>query len=206
MKRKTIVYIDGFNFYYRCLKDTAYKWLDLSKLISLMLPPDRHEIVKIKFFTARIVARKDPDAPLRQNTYLNALTQYCPNVEIIYGHFLSNVAKRPLAPPGNGWVDVVLTEEKGTDVNLAVHLLNDAWLNSYDCGVIVSNDSDLAEAMRLAQAQGKIIGWLVTGKQHPSQVLSKIAHFRKNIRSSVLKNSQLPDVIPNTAIKKPSTW
>jgi len=37
---------------------------------------------------------------------------------------------------------------KGSDVNLAVHLLNDSLLDKYDCAVIVSNDSDLAESLR----------------------------------------------------------
>jgi len=46
-------------------------------------------------------------------------------------------------------VKIVKTEEKGSDVNLAVHLLNDAWLNLYDCAVVISNDSDLAESCRL---------------------------------------------------------
>lgn len=41
-------------------------------------------------------------------------------------------------------VDIIKTEEKGSDVNLAVHLLNDGWLDAYDCAVVVSNDSDLA--------------------------------------------------------------
>ena len=113
---------------------------------------------------------------------------------------------RPYAPPATGWAKVTLTEEKGTDVNLAVHLLNDAWLDSYDCAVVVSNDSDLAEAMRLAKERNKLIGWMVTGKQHPSQVLAKIAHFRKPIRETLLSVSQLPSPIPGTAITKPSVW
>ena len=206
MKQKTIVYVDGFNLYYRCLKNTSYKWLDLSKFASFMLPQEKHDIVKIKFFTTRIDARKDPDAPIRQNAYLSALSQYCPNVEIFYGHFLSNVAKRPLAPPAKGWVDVILTEEKGTDVNIAAHIINDAWLGLYDCAAIISNDSDLAEAMRLAKARNKTIGWIVTGNQHPSQELAKIATFRKTIRENSLKNAQLPETIPGTTITKPSVW
>ena len=207
MRARTIVYVDGFNFYYRCLKGTPYKWVDLSRLASLLLPESKHEILKIKFFTARIDARpNDPDAPDRQASYLKALELHCPNVEIIYGHFLSHCAKRPFAPPKSGWADVILTEEKGTDVNLAVHLLNDAWLDAYDCAAVVSNDSDLAEAMRLAKSRGKLIGWMVTGNQHPSQVLAKIAHFRKPIRNLALANSQLPDMIPGSAIRKPSSW
>lgn len=207
MTSKTIVYIDGFNLYYRCLKGTAYKWLDLSKLMQSYLPSNKHDIVKIKYFTTRVDARSNnPNAPIRQDVYLKALESFCTNIEIIYGHFLSHTAKRPYAPPKMGWADVVLTEEKGTDVNLAVHLLNDAWLDAYDCAVVVSNDSDLAEAMRLAKARNKLIGWLLTGNQHPSQVLAQIPHFRKEIRSNVLSLSQLPFTIPGTNIHKPVEW
>lgn len=207
MKLRTYVYIDGFNLYYRCLKGTGYKWLDLYRMAELLLPAEKHEITKVKFFTARIDARGgDVDAPLRQDVYLRALEAYRPQVEIIFGHFLSHPAKRPCAPPATGWANVLLTEGKGTDVNLAVHLLNDAWLNKYDCAVVVSNDSDLAEAMHLAKEQSKLIGWMVTGKQHPSQVLAKIAHFRKPIRNHLLSSSQLPANIPGTTITKPSAW
>ena len=41
-------------------------------------------------------------------------------------------------------VNIIKTEGKGSDVNLAVHLLNDGWLDAYDCAVVISNDSDLA--------------------------------------------------------------
>ena len=62
-------------------------------------------------------------------------------------------------PPPNT-VNVIKTEEKGSDVNLAVHLLNDAWLNKYECAVIVSNDSDMAEAMRLVKAHHPQKNWV----------------------------------------------
>jgi hypothetical protein len=45
-------------------------------------------------------------------------------------------------PPPNS-VTVWKNEEKGSDVNLAVHLLDDSWRSGFDCAVIVSNDSDL---------------------------------------------------------------
>lgn len=66
---------------------------------------------------------------------------------------MSHVVKALLAQPTlqNKWVDIIKTEEKGSDVNLAVHLLNDAWQNVYDCAVVLSNDSDLKEAITLIQ-------------------------------------------------------
>ena len=35
------------------------------------------------------------------------------------------------------------TEEKGSDVNLATHLLHDAHMDRFDVAVVASNDSDL---------------------------------------------------------------
>ena len=74
----------------------------------------------------------------------------------------SATLKRPPLPnlnPPRYTEDVIFTEEKGSDVNLALHFLDDAWLDNYDCGVIISNDSDLAEAVRLVKVRhNKIIG------------------------------------------------
>lgn len=43
------------------------------------------------------------------------------------------------------------TDEKGTDVNLAAHLLHDGFKNLFDLAVIVSNDSDLREPVRMVK-------------------------------------------------------
>lgn len=50
---RTYVYIDGFNLYYRAVKNTPYKWLDLKKLCMHLINP-KHNIIKIKYFTAKI--------------------------------------------------------------------------------------------------------------------------------------------------------
>ena len=53
--KETIVYIDGFNLYYRCLRGTRYKWLDLARLCQILLPSDH--IRAIKYFTAAVKSR-----------------------------------------------------------------------------------------------------------------------------------------------------
>ena len=146
--QRTYVYIDGFNLYYRGVKNTPYKWLDLKKLCQRILAKN-HKIEKIKYFTAIVSGKTDPQKPLRQQTYIRALEKYIPEIVVYYGHFLTHSAWAVLADPlkEKRKVKILKTEEKGSDVNLAVHLLNDAWLDKYDCAVVVSNDSDLAEAI-----------------------------------------------------------
>ncbi len=123
---ETYIYVDGFNLNYGAVKGTSYKWLDLSALFNDILGI-RHNISKIKYFTSRVSARQnDLSKPLRQDIYLKALKASCANIEIYYGKFLTHNKRLPLSDDNSKIVSVVKTEEKGTDVNLAVHLLNDA--------------------------------------------------------------------------------
>jgi len=90
------------------------------------------------------------------------------------------------------------TEEKGSDVNLATHLIHDAHSGAIDCAVVISNNSDLAEAMRIVHDEvglevGLISPTTLTGR-HPSlQLLTRHADFVKRIRRGVLRSSQFPD-------------
>ena len=206
---RTFVYVDGFNLYYRALKGTPWKWLDLPALFVKVLQP-HHDILTVKYFTARVSGTPtDQSKPQRQDVYLRALQRYRPEVEVYFGHFLSHKVRVPLAQPvgGRSTVEVIRTEEKGSDVNLAVHLLNDGWLDAYDCAVVVSNDSDIAEAMRLVRQQhGKRIGLVTPGTGRPSQQLKKHADFARHIRPNGLRHSQLPNPIPGTNVRKPTGW
>lgn len=204
---KTRGYVDGFNLYYRCLKNSRYKWLDLKKLFQVLLKPD-NQITEIHYFTARVSLRPDDAlAPQRQKIYLKALEAYTPEIKIHYGHFLQNKTRMCNANPPPNTVEVIKTEEKGSDVNLAVHLLNDAWLDNFECGVVVSNDSDMSESMRLVRKHhpDKILG-LINPVQRTSNQLKQYAHFTRTIRNSALKASQLPDPIPRTNLRKPNNW
>ncbi len=207
---RTYIYVDGFNLFYRALKGTSAKWLDPMALFRRVLQP-RHRIVCIKYFTARVRGLdNDPHKPQRQDVYLRALRTHIPEIEIHFGHFLTHAVRAPLAARNENrrFVEVLKTEEKGSDVNLAVHLLNDAWLDAFDCAVVVSNDSDLREAMRLVKEHHpkKRLGLVTPGKSHPSRELLEHADFSRRIRRGALDASQLPDPIPGTNIRKPQGW
>lgn len=214
---RTYIYIDGFNFYYGVVKNSSYKWLDFMALFKKVLKPE-HDILAIKYFTARVSGKFDPNQPLRQKTFIRALEKHIPELSVYYGQFNSHTINAPLAHPisektfGQSikFANITKTEEKGSDVNLAVHVLNDAWKDKYDCAVIVSNDSDLAESLRLIKEQNKkkigVILPSTDGKRHPSRALSQYANFTKSILKSTLKACQLPDPIPGTNITKPTDW
>lgn len=210
---RTFIYIDGFNLYYGCLKNSNYKWLDLMTLSQKLLKP-RNDIQAINFYTAIVKPNpNDPQAPQRQEAYLRALKEYIPQVNIHYGHFLRHKVRMANANPPPNTIEVFKTEEKGSDVNLAVHLLNDAWLDKYDCAVIISNDSDMAESLKMVRIHhpNKVIGLITPGEAiRTSEELKAHAHFIKKIRNGLLQRSQLPIQIieqnTNHIIHKPIVW
>ena len=132
---RTRVYLDGYNFFYACLKGSPHKWLDVHRLAVEQLP--RNHIDKVRYFTARVSARPhDPAQPQRQETYLRALATV-PDIEVHFGHFLTHEVTMPDAAEWRAGrfkpVRVIKTEEKGSDVNLASHLLMDAADNLFRC-------------------------------------------------------------------------
>ena len=206
---RTNVYVDGFNLFYGALKGTSCKWLDLHLLFQTVLGT-HHNIRSIKYFTARVSGTPvDPSKPQRQDVYLRALQRFRPHTEVHYGHFLTHKIWAHLVRPAGRQhkVEVLRTQEKGSDVNLAVHVVNDAWLDAYDCAVVVTNDSDISEALSIVKQHcSKRIGLLTPGTRRPSRQLLSHADFSRNIRRGVLRSSQLPNPIPGTNIRKPSNW
>lgn len=208
-KPKTHVYIDGFNLYYR-LRKTPYKWLDLGKLMSQLLPG--HDIQAIHYFTARIKPLDDPTAQSRQDAYLRALASV-PSLHIHYGQFLqSKVYSRlvsPPPPPASPTVEVFKFEEKGSDVNLAAWMLTEALEGACECSVMISNDSDLAIAIELLVARGHQVGLVNPYDSNPNRKLAaRNPTFVRKLRNGLLAASQLPDpvVVDGVALHRPAHW
>lgn len=250
-KYRTNIYVDGFNLYYGCIKNSPYHWLDLKKLCSFLLTKN-----KIKYFTAKVSDRPDdPNKAYRQQIYLRAL-QTIPEIEIIYGQFQVRETKNPLVNNvcnnkentknhilicrsnennqarqhlfylskdfnkyGVGYFEpvpqniiqsayVIRTDEKGSDVNLATHLLYDGFKDNYDVAVVISDDSDLYESIRLVKTLGKKVGIFNPQKRPPSKKLLSVADFVKQIREGVLKLSLFPDTLDDQygTFHKPPQW
>ena len=208
---RTNVYVDGFNLYYGCLKGTPYKWLDLDAMCRRLLP--KHELSRIRYFTAIISARPlDPSGPVRQQAYLRALATM-PHVSIHLGHFLTSHVRMPLAvPPARGprTVEVIKTEEKGSDVNLAVHLLNDGWHRRYELALVLSQDSDLLEPIRIVTRElGLLVGLVWLDGRRPSADMARAASFVRHLSKADLAASRFSDPVfrkQGTPIRKPSSW
>jgi hypothetical protein len=207
---RTYVYVDGFNLYYGAVRHTPYKWLNIRELCERLFP--RNEIVCIRYFTALVNGTPDdPSKPQRQQTFIRAL-ETLDGFSVHYGSFLSNKVWMPRANRRRGQgrnVEVVKTEEKGSDVNLASLLLADGFRRKYEAAVVLSNDSDLLLPIEIVtQELGLPVG-LLNPHERFSVELSRVATFKKKIRTGVLRDSQFPDAVVDKGgkeIHKPADW
>ncbi len=215
----TIVYIDGFNLYYRALKGTSHKWLDVAAMSAASLPSDC-TIEQVNYYTAHISGRVDPLAPKRQHSYLRAL-ESLHGVKVHYGNFLVTQKWAGLVQPPSFRPSTMLdnasipqvayvwkTEEKGSDVNLGVHLVRDAFRGIFDLAAVVTNDTDLVEPIRIVtQELGKSVT-LLSPVSQPATSLVRVSTSVRHVRP-YLGPCQLPARVQARNGKwvcKPTEW
>jgi uncharacterized LabA/DUF88 family protein len=203
-----------FNLFYGCLKGTPHKWLDLAAFCQASFPLARNQINRIRYLTAHVTARpNDPFQPRRQQVYPRAL-RTIPHLTIHLGSYLEKPTRMPLHPPpttGPRTVQVMKSEEKGSDVNLATYLLVDAFDNEYETAVVVTNDSDLVEPIRLVRQKFKkkmlVLHPCGPGRT-PNFELRRVATKSLLVNTSLLHGCHLPATLTDAhgTIHKPTTW
>jgi 6-hydroxy-3-succinoylpyridine 3-monooxygenase len=208
MRPRTIVYIDGFNFYYGAVRGTAFKWLDMEGCFRKLRPGD--DIRRIWYFTALVEGSKLS----RQQTYLRALAT-CPLVQVILGKFKLKQVKCGVTGCNYSGSRVFdMPEEKRTDVNIALQLVDDAFHDRADQFVLVSGDSDLVPALEMIKAQWPKKQLIVyVPSRHPLRgaavELRNAADKHKTFPQALLKVSQFPAILSDGrggTIRKPTGW
>ena len=191
------------------MRGTPFRWLDLGELAHLLLPG--HEVNRIRYFTSLVSNRPgDPTQAQRQQTYLRAL-QTIQGLTIHYGHFLEKTKWRPLVRPsqsGPRTVEILDTEEKGSDVNLASYLLLDGFEDAYEMAVVVSNDSDLQLPIKMVRTTLKKQVGVFDPSGRRSFELHGAASWYRPLRRGPLSASLFPDTLSDGqgTITKPAGW
>lgn len=181
--------------------------------------------ITIKYFTAPILqsVESSADSTKCQDVYLSALQRHnTGKLEVIKGYYSvqksyaykidSNLPDQQ--PKDCDRVNIWKVEEKQSDVNLALHAYHDVVTNAVDCVVIVTNDTDIAPALKMIREhhQNVCIGLVVPIRgesREPNADLSALAHWtRSGIRLDELSSSQLPRIVPHPkrSLHKPLSW
>lgn len=228
---RAIFYIDGFNFYFlRTKAQPQFKWLNLKALADQIVPTGTIAVT-VNYYTAPVSGKIDSEAPSRQAKLFSAL-RTIPEINIIQGRFLSGEkwarAVQPIRSKPNGylWVEpfpeavfIHKTEEKGSDVNLAAHLVRDAYTNAFDVAYVLTNDTDLVEPIRIVSRDvKKPVGIVapcrpIVKRGHvipvPAPSLASVSDFVHYIDDKELAAAQFPKVVTRAGkkdIHKPVEW
>jgi uncharacterized LabA/DUF88 family protein len=203
MQTKVISYIDGFNLYYALKKKgwQRYYWLNLQELSQRLLKPNQ-TLVGTKYFTARV--KSNPGKKKRQGVFLDA-QKTLPDLELIEGSYQK---RKRLCTQCNQFYWTY--EEKMTDVNIAVELLDDAFNDRFDTALLISADSDLTKPIQTVKRifpQKRIVAVFPPG--YSSFSLKKHTDAHLTIGRKTLKDSLFPAAV--TAAKgrilhKPRDW
>lgn len=218
---------------------SGWRWIDLRALASRYAQWPNSNVDRVVYCTARVNDPADPTQTARQDFYLRALVGHGAVDVVEEGYYTSwskeaamtveaagSKSPRVLSDPTHrfswskdlrvrrGKNDTLLAtvrkrEEKGSDVNVATHLLTDVLRHDVDAVIVVSNDSDLALPIRVAreevpvglinpqrkQLAGALKGSPTDGVGH---------HWWRRLDPNILKQCQLPD--PVGTISKPHGW
>ena len=139
------VYVDGFNLYHALddLGQNHLKWLDLWALANELRVPGEN-VHAVKYFSAYATWRTV--SYRRHQRYVGALQAR--GVEFVEGRFKD----KPMRCRVCG-ARYTAHEEKETDVNIGAHLLADALRHRFDRALVVTADTDLNEAVQLANTE-----------------------------------------------------
>jgi uncharacterized LabA/DUF88 family protein len=133
-KRRTSIFVDGFNLYHAIAaqKELELKWLSLNELGRSLLRPNEI-LVRVVFFTA--VLTWDREKQQRHKNYIKAQKAY--GVEVIESNF-RKISRYCAIMNRN----CHRHEEKQTDVAIAVTVLSAAMRDEFDRAILVTADSD----------------------------------------------------------------
>jgi uncharacterized LabA/DUF88 family protein len=201
---RVVAYVDGFNLYHglKARYGRRYHWLDLQALVRSLLRPGQ-ELLEVQYFTARV--RDNPDAELRQALYLQALMSHSLRVRLIEGRFQDK--PRECRNCGARWMAY---EEKETDVNIAIAMLEDAVQDVYDIAILVSGDSDLRPVIAAVKRlrTGKRIIAVFPPRRH-SKDLAQAVDGYVSVGLDKIRSAQLPPKIVTkggVALIRPAYW
>ncbi len=196
MQRKRVIsFIDGFNLYHAIdkLRRPELKWLNLITLSQTFIKPLSEKLVTAYYFSAYADHMSEP-VQKRQKTYVQALALQ--GIQPILGLFKMKNKKCPECR--HRWIG---HEEKETDSNISLFLLDLAYQNAFDRALIISNDSDLAPAIRMVRSRfpEKDLTTVAPPHCYHSNELIRASSSKTKIRIEHLERCLLPAAVTDAS-------
>ena len=145
-KIRAAFYVDGFNLYHAIDKmgKPHLKWASYWHLAEIIIPQKSQQLVSVTYCTAFYPG--NAQKKWRHEQMIGA--QKCHGVTVVPGHFITE--PRDCRACKNEWQHP--TEKEG-DINVAIHLLRDAFMDQVDHAYIVTADSDQSATVKMFRKQ-----------------------------------------------------
>ena len=208
---KTCVFVDGFNLYHgikqaqknKGVQGThqlpSYKWLCLSTLCHAYIPPQHLD--QIRYYSA-FAFHAGQAGVQRHRDYMAALRST--DIHIVMGRF----KEKRIRCQAQCRQEFLTHEEKETDVNLAIDLVEAAILGSCDAIVVVSGDTDILPALKRARQHGKKV-FALFPPHRKNDDLATFCDDHATIKAKALARFLLPDPVYTEEGKQigcPAAW
>lgn len=211
-------YVDGLNVYHGgrhlCGRDApGWRWFDLAASVERMIARNAAwtskgaTLHRLVYCTALIRGEIDADGRHRQEAYLAAL-RADDRIAIELGRFALRKVRRQAGEDGVRETRKAF-DEKGSDVNVASHLLIDIHTHAIDAAVLISNDSDLRLPAQHARTRvptatvnprGRPTARDLRGEPHEGVG----GHWWYRLTAEDFFGHQLPEVVGGA--RKPAAW
>lgn len=146
-KKRVIVYVDGYNFYYGLKHGgSTWKrlyWLDIVKFFERMMLPDQ-ELVEVNYYSA--CPLDDQQAADNQDVLFSA-NKLNPKFKLHLGRY-----KKKKFKCQNCGYKIKTYEEKESDVRVATGMLVDMFSQRCDITIVVSADSDMIPSVEIIKS------------------------------------------------------
>ena len=211
-------YVDGLNVYYGgrrlCGRNAqGWRWCDLAALVERLIARNSDwaargaRLHRLVHCTALVTGAIDPAGRLHQEAYLAALGVDA-RVTIELGRF--SLRKVTVRSETDGILETHrVPEEKGSDVNVASHLLIDVHTQAVDAAVLISNDSDLRLPAQHARTRVPTGTVNPRGRSTARDLRGEPGdgvggHWWYRLRAEDFFSNQLPEVVGG--VRKPPGW
>ena len=163
---RVMIFIDGGNFFNGIQELRIYFYdIEFEKFVNILV--DKRKLIRTYYYTVR-PTDKASKMYSTQMSFLDQLERSS-YMKVRYGRLTGT-------PP----------KEKGTDVFLAIDMLNLAYKNSYDTAILVSGDGDFVEVIEIIQGMGKQVeNWAFHGRK--SDNLLKVCDNFRYIDENIIK-------------------
>jgi uncharacterized LabA/DUF88 family protein len=189
---RVYAYIDGFNLYHSIIElktpnKNRLKWLDIRALCSLFTKGDLREVY---YFSAKFKSA-DTSKLLRQERFI-AATKNC-GASVILGKF-----KRKHLTCKVCGAKYETLEEKESDINIAIAMLQHAFEDKFDEALLLTADTDLVSTIKKIKElfpRKQITALIPPQRWKRANELRQSADRSYEIKPSHLRNSLLPEII-----------